>query len=443
MVDAPRIVTEIPGPKAKEIIEESKKYLITTTRDFPLVIHRMDNDIIEDVDGNVFIDFAAGIAVANVGHRNKEVVEEITKQLQYYIHSAPHDFYDTLQFKVAKKLTEIAPGDFPKKVFFGNSGTEANEAALKIAYKARKATRIIAFIGSFHGRTLGSLTLTASKPVHKKGYPSIPGVEHVPYPNPYRCPPKMDPEECGEFFARYIEEYLFNHHVPPEEVAAIIFEPVAGEGGYIVPPKSFFKELYRIAKDYGVLLIDDEVQAGMCRTGKWFAIEHFGIVPDIISTAKAIAAGLPLGATIARADLDFEESGCHSSTFGGNAVSLAAALKNLEIMERDNLCERAAKLGNKVLRRLNDLKEESKIVGDVRGLGLMIGVEIVSDKQTKKMSPETRNKIVIEALKRGLVLLPAGKSAFRIAPPLTIREEILEKGLDIIEESVRKIEGNM
>lgn len=440
MKTAPKIIAEPPGPKAKEIIEESKKYLATTTRDFPLVIVRMENDLIEDVDGNVYIDFAAGIAVANVGSRNPEVLEAIKNQLDRFIHSAPHDFYDDLQYRVAKLLTEITPGKFKKKVFFGNSGTEAVEAAIKLAKRATRRPRLISFIGAFHGRTLGSLALTASKPVHQKGYFStIPGVEHAPYAYCYRCPFKLNPESCDFWCARYIDEVLFQSYVPPEEVAAIIVEPVQGEGGYIVPPKEFIQELRRIADKYGILLIVDEIQSGLGRTGKMWAIEHFDVVPDIITSAKAIAAGLPLGATIFRADLDFEESGAHSSTFGGNAVSLAAALANLEFIIKNKLHKRAAKLGEKVIKILEDAKDEIDIVGDVRGLGLMIGIEIVKDKKTKIVNKEARDKIINLALKKGLVLLPTGKSVIRIAPPLTIEENNLDKGLDILINAIREV----
>ncbi|MGQ4892340.1 MAG: acetyl ornithine aminotransferase family protein [Candidatus Njordarchaeia archaeon] len=440
MSDVPKVVTDIPGPKAKKIIEESKKYLVTTTRAPWLVIDKMENDLIYDVDGNVYIDLAAGIAVANAGHRNPEIVAAVKDQLEKYIHSAPHDFYDTLQYKVAKKLTEITPGAFDKKVFFGNSGTEANEAAIKIAKLAKKRQKLIAFIGSFHGRSHGSLGLTASKPIHRKGFLTIPEVIHVPYANPYRCPFNMDPEECGLFFAQYIENYIFAHLASPEEVAAIFVEPIAGEGGYVVPPKSFIREIRRITKDYDIVMVDDEVQAGFCRTGKWFAIEHFGVEPDIISLAKAIADGLPLSATVIRAELDFKESGSHSSTFGGNALSLAAALKNIEFLEANKICERVTKLGNEVMAKLRDAMENSKIIGDVRGLGFMIGVEIVKDKETKEMAPKIRDKIVELALKRGLVMLPAGKSAIRVAPPLTIEEEHLMKGLDIFIGAIKDVE---
>ncbi len=440
MKNGPKIIVEPPGPKAREIIEESKKYLATTTREFPLVIVRMENDLIEDIDGNIYIDFAAGIAVANAGSRNPEVLEAIKQQLERYIHSAPHDFYDDLQYKVAKLLAQITPGNFEKKVYFGNSGTEAVEAAIKLAKRATKRPRLISFIGAFHGRTLGSLALTASKPVHQKGYFStIPGVEHVPYAYCYRCPFRLNRGSCDFWCAKYLDEIVFQSYVPPEEVAAIIVEPVQGEGGYIVPPKEFIQELRRIADKYGILLIVDEIQSGLGRTGKLWAIEHFNVVPDIMTSAKAIAAGLPLGATIFRADLDFEEAGAHSSTFGGNAIALAAALANIEYIVKNKLHERAARLGEKAMKVLKEAQEEIDIIGDVRGLGLMIGVEIVKDKETKRINKEARDKIINLALKRGLVLLPTGKSVIRIAPPLTIEEEHLDKGLDILINAIKEV----
>ena len=442
MPKAPKINTPPPGPKAREIIEKSKKYLATTTRDFPLVITKMENDLIIDIDGNVYIDFAAGIAVANVGHRNPEVIKAVMNQLNKYVHSAPHDFFDDIQYKVAKKLVEITPGNFDKKVFFANSGTESVEAAIKLARRATGKPRFIAFIRAFHGRTMGSLSLTASKPVHqKKYYPTTPGVEHVPYAYCYRCPFKLTPDICDMWCAKYIEEILFDTYVPPDEVAAIVVEPIQGEGGYIVPPEGFIKELRRIANKYGILLIVDEVQSGFGRSGKFWAIEHFGVIPDIITAAKAIADGFPLGATIFKAELDFEESGAHSSTFGGNAISLAAALANIEYILKHKLHERAAKLGHDVLKILNDAKEEIEIIGDVRGKGFMIGIEIVKSKQSKEFYPEARNKIIEKALKKGLVLLPTGKSAIRIAPPLTIEEENLHKGLEILIDTIKQIKG--
>ena len=440
MKEVPKIVVEPPGPKAKEIIAESQKFLATTTRDFPLVIAKMENDLIFDVDGNIFIDFAAGIAVANTGSRNPEIIKAVKEQLEKYIHSAPHDFFDDIQVKVAKKLVEITPGGLDKKVFFGNSGTESVEAAIKIARRATKRPRLIAFIGAFHGRSLGSLSLTASKPVHQKGYfPTVPGVEHVPYAYCYRCPFKLNPETCDLWCAKYIEEILFHSYVPPEEVAAIVVEPIQGEGGYIVPPDGFIEELRKIADKYGILLIVDEVQSGFGRTGKLWAIEHYGVTPDIMTTAKAIAGGFPLGATIYKAALDFEELGAHSSTFGGNAISLAAALANIEYIIKNKLPDRAAKLGEEALKKLKDAQNEIEIIGDVRGKGLMIGVEIVKNKSTKEIFREARDKIIDLSLKRGLVLLPTGKSVIRVAPPLTIEEEHLDTGLDILIDAIKEV----
>lgn len=439
--EIPKIKTEIPGPKAKKIISESKKYLITTTRFDSLVISRAENDIIEDVDGNIFIDFAAGIAVTNTGHRNKVIIDAIIKQLDRYIHSAPHDFFDDLQYKVAKKLTEITPGAFPKKVFFGNSGTEAIEAAIKIAKYSTKRFRFISFIRGFHGRTHGSLALTASKPVHKRGlFYTMPGVVHVPYAYCYRCPFGLDPSNCNFRCAKFIEEQVLDTFLPPDEVAAIFMEPIQGEGGYIVPPDGFVRNVKRIAEKYDMLFVDDEIQSGFWRSGKPFAIEHYNVVPDIITVAKSIANGVPLSAAISKSELDFNTKGVHSSTFGGNALALAAAIANIEYFQREKIGERVTKLGKHALSILNEFKEETEIVGDVRGKGLMIGVEIVKNKDSKEYATKIRDKICDEALKRGLILLPAGKSALRIAPPLTIREQIFDKGLEILMSIISDIE---
>lgn len=440
MAKGPKIVIAPPGPNAKKIIEESKKVLATTTRDFPLVIAETNNDLIIDVDGNIFIDFAAGIAVANAGNRNPEVVKAIKTQVDRYLHSAPHDFYDDLQYQLAKKLTEITPGSFPKKVFFGNSGTEAVEAALKVAKRATNRSRFLAFIGAFHGRTFGSLSLTASKTVHQRGYfPTMPGVEHTPYAYCYRCPFKLSPENCDLWCARYIEEVLFTTYIPPEEVAAIFVEPIQGEGGYIVPPEGFIRELRRIADKYKILLVVDEIQSGMGRSGKMWAIEHFGVTPDILTSAKAIANGLPLSAVVMRADIDFPESGAHSSTFGGNAIALAAALANIDFIMENRLPERAAKLGEHAMKKLRDAQKEIEIIGDVRGKGLMIGVEIVKSKESREVFKTGRDEIINKAFKRGLVLLPTGKSSIRIAPPLTIEEENFDIGLDIFIDAIKEV----
>ncbi|AFK22901.1 acetyl ornithine aminotransferase family protein [Pyrococcus sp. ST04] len=439
-------VKEIPGPKAKKVIEEHHKYMATTTNDpneYFLVIEKAEGVYWIDVDGNVILDFSSGIGVMNVGLRNPKVIEAIKKQLDLVLHAAGTDYYNPYQVELAKKLAEIAPGDVERKVFLSNSGTEANEAALKIAKWSTNRKMFIAFIGAFHGRTHGTMSLTASKPVQRsRMFPTMPGVEHVPYPNPYRNPWHIDgyenPDELINRVIEYIEEYLFEHYIPAEEVAGIFFEPIQGEGGYVVPPKNFFKELKKLADKYGILLIDDEVQMGMGRTGRMWAIEHFGIVPDIVTVAKALGGGIPIGATIFRKDLDFQVSGVHSNTFGGNAVAAAAALAVIEELE-NGLIENAQKLEPLFRERLEEMKEKYEIIGDVRGLGLAWGVEFVKDRKTKEYATKERNEIVVEALKRGLALLGCGKSAIRLIPPLIISEEEAKIGLDIFEEAIKVV----
>ena len=436
----PDIKTEIPGPKSREIIEEARKYLVTTTRFRYIVIAKMENDLIWDVDGNVFIDLAAGIAVANVGHRNPEIMEAIKTQLEKYVHAGPHDWFDELQLEYAKKLVKYVPGNFNKKVFFANSGTESVEAAVKVARWNKKRPLILAFYGAFHGRTLGSLSLTASKTAHRRYmFPYFLSV-HAPYSYCYRCPFNLDPSNCNAACADFIEEWIFEKLAPPEDISAIIMEPIQGEGGYIVPHPLFVEKVAKIAKKYDILLIVDEVQTGFARTGKMFAIEHFNATQDIMTTAKSIANGLPLGATIIREDLDFKYQGAHSSTFGGNAVSLAAAIATLDYIVKHKLWERAAKLGDKALRLFNELKDETEILGDVRGKGLFIGLEFVRNKDTKEYAVEERDKVTELAYRRGLVVLPAGKSALRIAPPLTITEEHFDCALEILTEIIREVD---
>lgn len=441
-------VKEIPGPKARKIMEEHHKYMATTTNDpneYFLVIERAEGNYWVDVDGNRVLDFSSGIGVLNAGLRNPKVVEAVKKQLDLVIHAAGTDYYNPYQVALAKKLAEIAPGDVERKVFLSNSGTEADEAALKIAKWSTNRKLFIAFIGAFHGRTHGTMSLTASKPVHRsRMFPTMPGVEHIPYPNPYRNPWHIDgyenPDELVNRVIEYLEDYLFAHYVPPEETAAIVFEPIQGEGGYVVPPKNFFKELKKVADKHGILLIDDEVQMGMGRTGKMWAIEHFGIVPDIISVAKALGGGVPVGATIFRADLDFGISGVHSNTYGGNALACAAALTVIDELQ-NGLMENARKLEPLFRERLEEMKEKYEIVGDARGLGLAWALEFVKDRKTKAYASEERNRVVIEALKRGLATLGCGKSALRLIPPLTIDEEEAKIGLDILEEAIKAVSG--
>lgn len=441
-----RVEPGSPGSKSRYWIEEHFKYVATTTHspeELPLVIERGEGVWLYDVDGNKYLDFSSSIGVNNLGYpTHPEVKKAVVEQLEKLAHGAGTDFFNPYQVMLAKRLAELAPGGIPRKVFFSNSGTEANEAALKIARQATGRKFFIAFFGGFHGRTMGSLGLTASKNIHKKlAFPWMPGVFHVPYPNPYRNPWHIDgyeePVELVNRVIEFIEEYILDKLVPPDEVAAIFAEPIQGEGGYVVPPPMFFMELKKLADKYGILISIDEVQMGVGRTGKMFAIEHFRIVPDIISMAKALSGGVvPIGATIFRSELDFKQPGIHSNTYGGHALASIAALKTLEVVER--LLPHVGRLEPLFRDELNELKHEVEQVGDVRGIGLAWGVEIVKDKSSKTPHPALRNKIVSKALRSGLVLLPCGKSSIRLIPPLVISEEEAKTGLEIFKKSVKE-----
>ena len=436
-----------PGPNARKVIEEHRRYIATTTHDpehLPLVIKRGDGVWWEDVDGNVYLDFSSGVSVLNVGIGNPRLIEALEKQIREVGHAAGTDFFNEIQVNLAKKLTRIAPGDFEKKVFYSNSGTESIEAAIKIAKYGTERKLFIGFIGGFHGRTLGSLSLTASKPIHhKRTFPTSPGFYHAPYPNPYRNPWHIDgyenPDELVNRVIEYIEEYMLNCYVPADEVAAIVFEPIQGEGGYVVPPKNFFKELRKLANRYGMLLIDDEVQMGLGRTGKMFAIEHFNTEPEIICLAKALGGGyMPIGATIYKKELDFKEAGVHSNTFGGHCLACAVALITIEIIENE-LLDNVKKLEPIFKERLEEMYNKYRIIGDVRGMGLAWGIEFVKDRKTKEYAIKERNKILLESLKRGLVALGCGRSSIRLIPALCITEELVKLGLDILEDAIKVV----
>lgn len=442
--DRPLVKVEPPGPRAREIIRRHNELIMTSTHDpenLPLVIERAEGVWFVDVDGNIYLDFTSSIAVNNLGYpTHPEIARTINEQLSVLAHAAGTDFYNPYQVTLAELLTSIAPGEFSKKVFFSNSGTEANEAAIKISRYSTNRKYFISFIGSFHGRTMGSLSLTASKPVHKRRhYMTMPGVIHVPFPNPYRNPWGIDgyehPDELISRVLDYIEYWVFEHQVPAEEVAAIFFEPIQGEGGYAVPPKNFFLHLKKSADKYGILLADDEVQMGMGRTGKMFAIENFGVAPDIITLAKALGAGaIPVGATLFRKDLD-PEPGSHSNTFGGHPLAAVTAIRSIEITR--SLLPRVTELEKVFCERLAPLKDKYSAIGDVRGLGLAWGIEFVKNRKTKEHDPKTRNRVIYEALRRGLVILGCGKSSIRLIPPLVISEEQVKIGLDIFEEAVK------
>jgi len=433
--DLPDLRTALPGPKAKAIIERDQSVLSPSyTRTYPLVAESGTGAIITDVDGNRFLDFNAGIAVCSTGHCHPEVVRAIQDQAARLIHMSGTDFYYENMVALAEKL-----GGKARRVYFGNSGTEAIEAALKMARNHTKKGQFVAFYGAFHGRTMGSLALTASKSIQKQGFfPLMPGVHHVPFANCYRCAYGQTPDRCGVECVAAIEDQLFRHTVPAREVAAIFVEPVQGEGGYVVPPQKFFDELRQLADKHGILIVADEVQSGMGRTGKMFASQHFGFEPDITVLAKGIASGMPLGAMVARADLMDWTPGAHASTFGGNPVCVAAALKTIEILERE-LISNAARMGEHLMNRLRDLPKRSKIAGDVRGLGLMVGIEIVRDQQTKERAPDLRDRIVAACFEHGLLVLGAGPNTIRLSPPLVITKDQVDFAAETIEDAIMSV----
>ena len=437
----PNLVTPLPGPKAKEVLARDAQFISPSyTRGYPLVAKSGRGAMVEDVDGNVFLDFAAGIAVVATGHCHPQVVEAIQRQAAELIHISGTDFYLPNMVDLAERLAAVAPGDEPKKVYFGNSGTEAVEAAIKLARYHTRRDKIIAFQGCFHGRTMGSLSLTASKAVQRKGFGALlAGVFHIPYPNSYRCPyGNPSPCECVEA-ATILEREIFKRLVAPDEVAAVFIEPIQGEGGYVPAPKAFLLELQRICRKYGILLVSDEVQSGMGRTGKWWAGDHAGIEPDILCVAKGIASGMPLSATIARASIMNWQPGSHASTFGGNPVSVAAALATMDLLETKYM-ENARRVGEFLLGRLANWPALHRIVGDVRGKGLMIGVEIVRDQKTKERAQGLRDSIVDRAFEKGLLLLGAGENTIRLCPPLVIDEEQADFAAGILEDCIREVE---
>lgn len=438
MTEAPDIKVTPPGPKAKEIVERDARYVATSTKTSPIVAKRAKGSVVEDVDGNLYIDFTCGIGVTNVGHCHPRIVEAVQKQASELMHFAGTDFFYEIQVQLAERLGEVTPGDFDKKVFYTNSGTEGTEASIKLAKWHTKKPLILGFIHAFHGRTMGSLAITASKPVHRARYaPMMPGVFHIPYAYCYRCTYKLTYPDCGFYCAKILEELYFEAHVPPEDVAALFLEPVQGEGGYVVPPKGWIDEISGIAKKHDILVVDDEVQAGFGRTGKMFAIEHSKTVPDILYAAKGIASGMPMGAVIFDAKLDFGVQGAHSNTFGGNLVACASALTTIDIIQEEGLLENARRMGDVIGKRLSEMAEKHAVMGDNRGLGLMWATEFVKDRKTKDYAVKKRNVIVRLAYERGLVLLPTGKSAIRFIPALNINEEQLNAGLDVLESCIK------
>ncbi len=444
--DLPRLVSpSLPGPNAASIIARDHAVLSPSyTRGYPLVAARGEGAIIEDVDGNRFLDCNAGIAVVAAGHCHPRVVKAIQKQAETLIHMSGTDFYYENMVTLAEKLAKLAPGGsaVPRRVYFGNSGTEAVEAAIKMARYHTGRDKFIAFFGGFHGRTMGSLSLTGSKSVQKKGFGQmLGGVHHIPYAYCYRCAYGKQVETCSVECVKVLEDTLFRTILPANEVAAILVEPIQGEGGYVVPPQKFMDELRRVAEKHGILLMFDEVQSGMGRTGKMWAADHFkDAIPDILTVAKGIASGLPLSATIAKTQYMQWTPGAHASTFGGNPVACTAALATIELLE-ESLIENAATVGAYMLNRLREWPRRFRSVGDVRGMGLMIGFELVKDQATKERNPELRDKLERKAFERGLLILGCGQNTIRLCPPLVITRDQAAFVLDTIEELLIELGG--
>jgi 4-aminobutyrate aminotransferase len=443
MTIGPKIKTALPGPNAKRVLEGDSQYISPSyTRSYPLVAKSGRGIVVTDVDGNEFFDFSAGIAVTSTGHCHPHVVAAIQKQAAELIHMSGTDFYYESMVTLAARLSKIAPMPGPHRIYYGNSGAEAIECALKLARYHTKRQNIIAFFGAFHGRTMGAVSLTASKPQQRRRFgPLMPGVTHVRYPDVYRgC--VGGAQEADQFAlgcARFIEEKLFKTTLAPEEVAAIFVEPVQGEGGYVVAPTVFMQELRRICDRHGILLVVDEVQSGIGRTGKWFAVEHTGVQPDIVCMAKGIASGMPLGITMSRADVMDWVPGSHASTFGGNPVCIASALATLDVIENERLLDNSTAVGDHMRKRMADWPSKLKLVGDVRGRGLMIGVEIVKDKVTKEYGAADRDRIVELAFERGVLFLGCGPSTVRICPALVVTKDEADVAIDVLEECIKLV----
>lgn len=419
----PNIKINPPGPKARAIVEKDQHYTAPAYgRVYPLVVKEGRGMVIEDVDGNLFLDFMAGIAVASTGHSHPKVVKAIEEQARKFLHICGSDFYYEPMAELAEKLSRIAPGASPKKVFLTNSGTEAIEAAFKLARFATKRTHVIAFLGAFHGRTMGSLSLTASRSSHRAHFsPLIPDIHHAPY---------------GQ--TNYLEQVLFRYEVIPTEVAAIFVEPILGEGGYVVPPPEFLPTLKDLCQRHGILLVIDEIQSGFGRTGKMFACEHWGIEPDILCAAKGIASGMPLGAMIAREEISTWTRSTHGSTFGGNPVACAAALATINLIE-EGLIENAREAGNYLKESLTKLRGRHPCISDVRGLGLMIGVEFAQI--DGKLSAKFRDQVMVKSFAKGLLLLSCGESTIRFCPPLIVKREEIDTAVGIFDAVLTELDG--
>jgi 4-aminobutyrate aminotransferase len=437
----PNIKITPPGPKAKAWVKRDEQLLSPSlTRIYPLVVQDAQGATVTDVDGNRYLDFTAGIAVVATGHSHPKVVAAIQQQAARFLHMSGTDFYYASQIKLAEVLARISPGRRPKRTFFSNSGTEAMEAAFKLARYRTQRPLMMAFLGAFHGRTMGSLSLTGSKSSQRRRFsPLVPGVTHVPYPNCYRCPYGLSYPTCKMQCVSVIRDAYFKSIVPPEDVAAIVVEPIQGEGGVIVPPPEFHPMLAGLAHEFGILYVVDEVQTGMGRTGKMFAVEHWGVEPDILAVAKGIASGLPLGATVAPSTVMSWDAGAHANTFGGNPLACEAALVTIELLQ-EGLVQNAARIGQYLLKGLKDLQQHHRLIGDVRGKGLMIGIECVRDPTTKEMAIKERNEIIQRSFRKGLLLLGCGQNVIRMVPPLTITQHDADVAMGILDVVLTEVE---
>jgi len=424
----------LPGPKARALVDRDHSVVSPSyPRSYPFVMDHGKGTEVWDVDGNRFLDFAAGIAVVATGHSHPKVVKAVQEQVEKFIHISS-DFYHEKWITLSEKFNQIAPFSEEAAIFLTNSGTESVEAAIKLARYHTGRSQLIGFLGAFHGRTMGSITLTASKPIYHRGFfPLMNGVAHAPFPDPYRPLLRSRPgENYGETVVRYIEEEILGRILPPEDVAGILVEPIQGEGGYIVPAEGFFPALRALCDRHGILLIADEVQSGMGRTGKWWAIEHFDVEPDIITSAKGIASGMPLGAMIARKSVMTWPKGSHGNTYGGNPVSCAASLATIDLLENGYL-QNAAEMGEYMMDALEEIRMRHPSIGDVRGRGLMIGIDFVKDSTSRQPNVEVRNRVEQLGFAYGMLLLGCGKSTIRFAPPLSINQAEVDEGLQIFD----------
>jgi 4-aminobutyrate aminotransferase len=433
--DYPRIVVPPPGPKARDIVSRDSAWASTSyIKEYPLAIAGGRGVMVEDVDGNRYLDMMAGIAVASTGYGHPEVVAAIKTAAEKFLHICGSDFYYEGMAAICERLAKLAPGTDKKRVFLTNSGTEAVEGAIKLARHSTRRTGLISFKGAFHGRTYGAMSLTSSKAKQHAGFtPLLPEVYHIPFGYCYRCDFSKTFPSCELYCVSSIESDLFARDLDPQDVAAIFVEPVQGEGGYVVPPPGYLKALRELCDKHGILLVFDEIQSGIGRTGKMFAAEHAGVEPDILLTAKGLASGMPLGAIIAKESIMRWGTGSHGSTFGGNPVCCAAALATLDVVERE-LVSNAAAMGERLLAGVRDLAKRHETIGDVRGLGLMIGVEFVKDRKTREPYPRAVRDLVNAAFAKGLLLLGCGKSTLRLAPPLIIDAQDIDTGLQLIDE---------